>query len=213
VASLGDDDPQETGSGSTPPTGTVDAQDVEARMLDFAQCMRDNGVDMEDPEVDADGNVTFGGFGGGPSGPPGTADDGGGGAAGPPDGVREAFEACGDLIEGIQLGGGRGGFDPTALQDQLVEFAQCMRDHGVQMDDPQLGGPPAGGSTDGSQPRPGPNGGGPFGDLDQDDPEVQAAMDACSDLLGDFGPGGRPGGGGPAGNGGAVPNTADQGDG
>ena len=61
------------------------------------------------------------------------------------------------------------------------------------MDDPDftLGGPGSG--DEGGQ------GGGPFGDLDVDDPAFQAAQEACSEILGglDRVPGaGRPGGGG-----------------
>lgn len=197
VASL-TDDTDSTGddtTGSDVAGGdTGDGDDVaatEEQMLEFAQCMRDNGVDIGDPVVDADGNVTFGDFGPG-RGPGAGGDDGGG----PPDETREAFTACGDLLDGAQFGRGRGAdFDPTELQDSLLDFAQCMRDNGVDMDDPDFSSfEEPGGDEQGG----GPGGGGPFATLDRSDPEVEAAMESCQDILGGFGPGGA--GGGPGGN-------------
>ena len=34
--------------------------DQEQALLDFTQCMRDQGIDIDDPTVDADGNLQFG---------------------------------------------------------------------------------------------------------------------------------------------------------
>src|SRR3990170_7459146 len=55
VATLDDNAgaPQENPS-SEADSGEVD---VEAALLAFARCMRDEGFDIEDPTVDADGNV------------------------------------------------------------------------------------------------------------------------------------------------------------
>ncbi len=55
---------------------------AQQQWIDFAQCMRDNGVDMEDPTFDADGNVQGGGFG-----PDSGIDIGS-------DDTRTAMEAC-----------------------------------------------------------------------------------------------------------------------
>ena len=155
--------------------------DVETQMLAFAQCMRDAGVDMEDPTVDADGNLGFGAFRG-----PGQDGD----QTGPPDGFREAIDQCQPLLEGLELGFGRG--DQTELQDTLIEYAQCMRDNGYAMDDPDLSSLGPGAAVDRGERTPG---GGPFGDVDFDDPAFQTAQSACEDILGGFGPGGgaRPG--------------------
>jgi hypothetical protein len=155
-------------------------ENTEAQMLEFSSCMRDAGVDIGDPVVDADGNVTFGGF------RPGAG--GGADGEGRPDDVREAFDTCGEFLDGVQLGGPGGGADRTELQDTLLEFAQCMRDEGVDMDDPDFSsfGEPGQGDT------PGPIGG-LFSMLNSDDPDVQAATEICGDLLAGFGPGaGRP---------------------
>ncbi len=194
VASLDADAAAEGETPSAPSDVSDDPADVEAAMMAFAACMRENGVDMDDPTVDADGNVQLsppagegGGQDGGARGGPG-----GGGAMG------GAFETCGEYLEGISLGFDRG--DPTEMQDTMVEFAACIRDNGIDMADPDfsaMGGPPEAG--DGDQP---PQGGGLFGDVDMDDPDFQAAQDACSDILSGFGPGGGGfGGGGPGGPG------------
>ena len=189
VASLTASDTSVGASGDE--TGDTDGTEVDAEqaMLDFAACMRDNGIEIEDPTVDADGNVQFGSF----RGPGGEA----------PEIDREVIEAartvCEEEIEGIALGfGGRSDFDLTEMQDTFVEYAACMRDNGYDMDDPDLSnfGP-------GSGNGPG-EGGGIFGEIDREDPDYIAAQSVCEEILtGAFGdapiPGtgqGRGGGGG-----------------
>jgi len=156
------------------------AGDTEVQLLAFAQCMRGEGVDMEDPTVDADGNLGFGGF-------RGPAQDGE--TDGPPEGFQEALDVCRPWLDGLELGFGQR--DQTEFQDTLLEFAQCMRDNGYAMDDPDLS---TFGPGNGDEGGPG-QGGGPFGDVDFDDPVFQEAQVTCGDILGGFGPGGgRPGG-------------------
>ncbi len=168
-----------------------DASDEEA-LLAFAQCMRDNGVEnFQDPVVDADGSVGFA-FGGG----------GGGNQDGGPFGgvgqevVQAAFQACSDNLENVAFGPGGGDFDQEEFQDTFIEFTACLREEGLEIDDPDFSnfGPgQGGGDNDGGGP------GGFRGQLDIDDPEVQAALEACQDIFGGFGPGGgglRGGGGG-----------------
>lgn len=158
---------------------------AEERLLAFAQCMRDQGIDIDDPTVDADGNVQLS--------PP--AGDGTAGGGAPSEADRElrrvAADECGESLEGAGLG--FRAEDRTAIEDQLLAFAQCMRDNGIDMEDPDLGAPDA----DGSGP-----GGGPFGDVDFDDPAFRAAQEACADILAGFAPGGGRFGGGPPGAGG-----------
>ncbi len=155
----------------------------EEALLAFAQCMRENGVDMEDPTVDADGNLVFGRFGGQEPGQVSDEDR---------DTLGAAREACSAEFEGAALGFRE--VDQTALQDNLLAFAQCMRDNGYEeMEDPDFTalGPGAGGE----------GGGGPFGDIDPSDPKFQAAQDECSYIVAGFGPGdGRGLGGGPPGD-------------
>ena len=156
------------------------AQTDEEALIAFAACMRDNGVpEFEDPTLNADGSVDFSFRSGGQvEGEPfGGVDR---------DVVRAAFDTCAANLEGLALGPGGGGFDTAEFEDQFVAFAACMRDNGVQMDDPDFSsfGPGQGGER----------GNGPFGSLDFDDPAVQAALEECQELFTDFAP--RIGGGG-----------------
>ena len=151
--------------------GEVDAEEA---LLAFAACMRDQGVEMADPEIGADGNLRL---------------DFRGLAQGDLD--REAIQVaraeCADLMEGVAQR-----FQPqdrTAIEDQLLAYASCMRDNGVDMPDPDFS----------SAPTPGQGGGGPFASLDREDPTFVAANEIClAEFGGDlpFRPGGRgPGGG------------------
>jgi hypothetical protein len=94
--------------------------DDEAKMMAFAQCMRDEGIELLDPGVDADGNVQK------------------------PE-LAEGFEAskekwtaadavCGELLEGITFGKER--VDMSEVVDQYVALATCLRERGFEVDDP-----------------------------------------------------------------------------
>ena len=162
VASLDDS------SGLVLATSEGEGMTEEEAFLAFTACMREEGIDLPDPEVDADGNVQL------------TFREAAGASGIDRDALQDGFEACGELIEGFTQGFRRA--DDTGLADQLLEFAQCLRDQGIHVDDPDLTFTPGEGGQ----------AGGPFGDLDLDDPEFQAAAEACQDLL----PNGR-GGPGP----------------
>jgi hypothetical protein len=195
VASLG------TVPGATTET-TVSTADTQEQWGQFAQCMRDNGVDMQDPTFDADGNVQGGGFG------PDSGID-------PRDeATRTALTQCQGLMPAGGFGGGNGAqFDRTAIQDSFNNFTACLRDQGLDVDDIDFtagpggdgqGGPPADGSIPtppaggggGFQGGPPPDGAGPGTGgfdptarilerlrLDTTDATVTAAVDACSDQL------------------------------
>lgn len=150
--------------------GTDDSDDAansdEEQALDFVQCMRDNGVDMADPTVDADGSVNLTP----PGGPGGDDID--------EDVGQAAFDACSDRLEGASFLPSDD--DLTDIEDQLLEVAQCLRDEGIDVDDPDLSGGIAG------------TPGGPFGpDFDPDDPATAAAIDVCSGLFTGIAPGGQ----------------------
>ena len=157
---------------------TTEVDDEEA-MLAFTQCLRDQGLDIADPEVDDEGNLRL-------ARPGQDADF-----------DREAFqaarEACAQFLEGVSFGFRE--FDRTEIEDTLVEFAACMRDNGVDMPDPDFSATPGAGG----------GGGRPFGDIDPTDPAFEAASEVCQEILsnafGEDGPGRGPGGGGPAGGG------------
>ena len=83
---------------------------------------------------------------------------------------QEAQEACGYLVEGQVRS-----IDPeqqAEMQARALEFAQCMRDHGVDMPDPQF-------TEDGGVMM---QVGGPGQQLDPD--TMQAAQEACNELMG-----------------------------
>ena len=169
VASVADaaSDPVASLDASVPASeeASVEATDEE-QVLAFAQCLRDEGLEVQDPTVAADGTVNIRDlFQGQAEG------------QGPPEGFRAAFDVCGDLIDGLQRAPG-GDVDQSELQDSLLEFAQCVRDNGYDMPDPDFSAGP----------------GRPFGDIDQSDPTFVAAQEACSDILDGFGAAG-PGGG------------------
>lgn len=167
VASLDDSSPV-SAEASEPAT-----VDPETAMLAMAACMRDQGVDVADPEVDEDGNVQ----------PPRPVDP----ASIDRATLLTAREACAEHLEGIEFG--FQSVDQTELEDTLLSYATCMRDNGYDMPDPDVSAIGAG---------PGQSGEGPFGELDRSDPDFAAAQDACQDVLGEFGsrgigagPGGR----------------------
>ena len=144
----------------------------EESILAFAACLRAQGLDVEDPTVDADGNLR----------PPRPRD------AGEEDlDLRHtAMEACSEHLDNVAFG--LGAADRAEREDELLEYAACMRENGYDMPDPDF-------SAIGT---PGPGaGGGPFGAIDRDDPAFQTAQDACADIFGTGSPipGGGPGGG------------------
>jgi hypothetical protein len=111
------------GSGSPSP---ADAQAKrEAAQLQFARCMRQHGVNVPDPKP-------------GPDGGPGLVRVGGKGKDGPsPQVFERANAACRKYMQAAapKLSPAQ----QAELRDQALEFAQCMRSHGVDMPDPQVG--------------------------------------------------------------------------
>ena len=139
VATAGGDATEDGDAG-----GAEDIDDRD-RMLAFAQCLRDNGLDVDDP-VEGEGfQLMFG---------PGTDRAK----------VDAAMEACREYAPE----GGPGGGGP--IDDEvLLEYAQCMRDNGVES----------------------------FADPVQDegglritpeigeDPDFEGAQEACQDIMGE----------------------------
>ena len=66
---------------------------------------------------------------------------------GPPAGFEEADKACRHFLDDLVQDGG-GPIDAEA-QDRMLKFAECMREHGVDMPDPEFSGG-GGGSRPGS---------------------------------------------------------------
>ncbi|MCB2223831.1 MAG: hypothetical protein KQH83_06605 [Actinobacteria bacterium] len=162
------------------PAATTAAVDVEVQaeesILALAECFREEGVDMPDPEFDDAGNFRLRSL----------MDVGEAFQGVDEDDLREAFLACSHHLDGVaQL---LASIDRTDMEDRLYEYASCMRDQGYDMPDPDFGAMAAGGPD-------GPGGGGPFGEIDPDDPEFREANEVC---IGVFGETVGPGGFGPA---------------
>lgn len=152
VASLG-------GRSADPSASASPSVDPEEAVQAFAECMREHGVeDFPDPQIDEDGGIQMQGPG------PGDVDRAT---------LDAAMEACQDLLpEGTGPGEGEGPApeEQAALEDALLGYAQCMRDHGIDFPDPEFSG---GGVIQ--------NG----GDFDPDDPAFQDADEACKHFLDD----------------------------
>ena len=125
-----------TGGNDKPTTSSGSDKDKE---LAYAQCMRQHGYDMKDPSADGDGVSGI-----------------------RPDDPKfgPANEACAKLLPN----GGQPKPEDPAQVDKQRKYATCMRQHGIDIPDPQPG-----------QAMPLPNG---------DDPKFPPAFAACKSLLG-----------------------------
>lgn len=136
---------------------------ADEELLDWVECMRDEGIELSDPVQDSGGGVSLG--------DPGDAS---------PEDMEAAQEVCGpspglgaqDLSEGDQ-------------QAAALEFAECMRAEGIDdFPDPDFSDTGPGGEAGESDEQVGATPLAPFGDIDLEDPEVAAAFETCQDELG-----------------------------
>ena len=155
VATLQSPDAAASGDPAASPSASLSPEDS---ALAFARCMREHDIPMDDPQV-----------GGGANGP---ITIGIGGPGIDKEQLQAAQEACGGFM-GVS---GPKGTMPPELMDKLVEYASCMREHGIDFPDPQTdgGGVLIGGDKDA---------------LDPSSPEFQAAQEACQSIMPDGGPG------------------------
>jgi hypothetical protein len=97
----------------------ADNKSDEDKMRDFAKCMREHGVDMPDPKPDGGGMaVTLGG-----------------------DGTdRTKLDAAQNACKHLMPNGGE--MKPPSAEelDKMRRDAKCMRDHGIDMPDPDPSG-------------------------------------------------------------------------
>jgi hypothetical protein len=137
-------------SGANKPTATTAGGSSNPRQaaLAFARCMRQHGIDMPDPTFN--GNAITQKLKRGP------------GSKGPDDPkFKAAQQACKQYLPN---GGAPEKVDPQRWQ-QLLAFARCMRQHGINMPDPKPGG--------GIEIKGGPGG------VNPDSPTFKAAQQAC----------------------------------
>jgi hypothetical protein len=114
VASLASD----TATSSSAPPEEDGAPD-EDKMRAFAKCMRDNGIDMPDPETDGDGGVTMR--------IEGEADR---------EAMKKAEEAC---KEHLPNGGEMRAPSPEDM-DKIREQVKCLREKGIDVPEPDFEG-------------------------------------------------------------------------
>ncbi|OLT10115.1 hypothetical protein BJF79_05230 [Actinomadura sp. CNU-125] len=124
----------------TSPSRSMSAEDAQ---LEFARCMRENGADVPDPGAgDAEGTRLGKGIDRGR--------------------LEKALQKCQSFL---QDGGVLPDLADPEVRDQYAKFAQCMREHGVDIPDP---GP------DGTLRM-------PEGNVDRG--KAEQAREACRDLV------------------------------
>jgi hypothetical protein len=116
---------------------------AEQMRLQWAQCMRQHGVNVSDPNSSGDVSIS------------GTSKSA----------AQAAFQACQRYQQGTQHGAPLN----QAQMDNLVKFAQCMRQHGINVSDPQQSG--------GAVSMRLPDG------VSKNSPQLQAAQHACEHYL------------------------------
>jgi hypothetical protein len=122
VATLGSPAPE---ASAVPASPTPDGQET---LLAWAACMRENGVEMDDPRFGLEGELV-GGLGEDGVGKKGDAEG---------ETYQLASEACSELVSVFKAP-----VDPTQQAeraDQLLVWAACMREQGVDLPDPNADG-------------------------------------------------------------------------
>jgi hypothetical protein len=147
-----DDGVASLGGSSTTETNAAAAaadQDPEEAALEFAKCMREHGIDVPDPGPNGEMRLTIG---------PGQEAK-----------MKKAKEACGDLLENARPRLSEE--QQSVMQDAMLAFAKCMREHGIDMPDPEFG---EGGRVTQRARR---------GQLDPDSSKFQEAEEACEPII------------------------------
>ncbi|MET7337432.1 hypothetical protein [Nonomuraea sp. NPDC005650] len=114
------------------PTSSVDPDDV---LLKVAQCLRQNGIDVPDPGSPEDKTWKY------------TGDQAT---------LQKALKACEKYTSQIP-----NPFNDPKARDQIIQYARCMREQGIDMPDPPQVNPK----------------------LDPNDPKLQKAAESCAKLL------------------------------
>ncbi|MQA98001.1 MAG: hypothetical protein GEV11_26570 [Streptosporangiales bacterium] len=142
----GDDSGVATAGGATATPSASSTTDKQQAMLAYARCMRENGVNVPDPQPGQDGatRLKFDRH------------------AVPQETLRKAQEACREHLGGMDV---KKHLDDPQAQAQLLAYARCMRENGVNMPDPDFSGSGGAGGADREK----------F----LDDPEWESAQQAC----------------------------------
>lgn len=102
------------------PDAVYETLDDEALMMEFAECLRNEGMQITDPRVDADGNIQM----------PELLE----GATASKEEWTAAYEVCGEIIENITFSEKK--VDRSAQLEQYIEFAACMQEAGFDIEEP-----------------------------------------------------------------------------
>ncbi|MGY0390562.1 hypothetical protein ACWZJV_26620 [Nocardioides sp. WG-D5] len=119
------------------------------QMLKFTKCLREHGLEVEDPPPGEGLKLQFGG---------------GGGQHVDRETVQKAMEACQEYAPQGQMGA-----DNPEMREAMLEMAECMRENGVE---------------DFPDPEPGQMGMQITPEIGED-PQFEAAQEACRDILED----------------------------
>lgn len=178
----------ETAADATNADAAVTAEEAG---LALAVCMRESGFDdFPDPQIDENGNVNL------------RAAITASGVDFQADGFRDQITVCRDEVGAENFGTGARGEQREAIQEQLLDYTQCLRDEGLDVGD--LGAPGEGGQQGGQgQNADGAGAGNGQGraqgnvgttegrgariaqalGLDAEDPDTADALAACDDVL------------------------------
>jgi hypothetical protein len=157
---------EDDGSSGNGSSGPADDSEVFDAMLKFAECMREHGIDMPDPERDGEGVRMKAGNEAGPGG------------EGNEEKLEAAHKACEHFMEDARKDMPAPSPEEQAeMQDRLVAMAECMRGRGYDMPDPEV--TEDGGVT--MKVNGGPDEAGPKGDeqfeKDQEECNAEAGME------------------------------------
>ena len=114
------------------PESNVNRADLtdEEMATEFTVCMRDYGFNIPDPELNADGTVDWSALKEGVDvGEPKYK-----GAS------TKAFDQCLLLLDRFTVAKKESTEDEIELQDNFLKFAQCLRDNGLEVADPDFSG-------------------------------------------------------------------------
>jgi hypothetical protein len=130
----------------------------EDQLVEYTRCMREHGIDVEASEDDGRFKIAVGGPASGAAGEKG----------GPDEDMNAAMEACKDKLP--RFGEDLTPEERAEMEDAMLEFSNCMREHGIDMPDPGQGGFVQKFEGKGDGPTP-------------EDEDFQAAEKACEDKL------------------------------
>jgi hypothetical protein len=140
---------------------TESAAEQEEAQLEFTECMRGHGVEMEDPKPGQRGVIM------------GISKDGEKSTGVNPEdpATKKALAACQSKLG--ELGQPPSPEEQEEFKEDALAFAQCMREHGIEMPDPRFD------SEGHVQMKIGGPGGGP----NPESPAFQEAQEGCQESL------------------------------